>query len=101
MPSVIEARMKTTDARISLSPVRSPAKRGVQRIQMRSGIAAMRVSVMEFGRFTRWLNRGRRGGDCDYPLHRKARQRREGPFKFRLVRAFGFSSFDYSFCAAL
>src|SRR6202051_3825898 len=101
MPSVIEARMKTTDARISLSPVRSPAKRGVQRIQMRSGIAAMRVSVMEFGRFTRWLNRGRRGGDWDYSLHRKVKRTRERRFKFGLFRAVGFSSFDYSFCAAL
>ena len=59
--------MKTTEARISLSPVRSPAKRGVQRIQMSSGIAAMRVSVMELGRFTRRLSEGRKGGQCDYP----------------------------------
>jgi hypothetical protein len=43
---VIEARMKTAEARTSLSPVCSLEKRGVQRIQMSSGIAAMRVSVM-------------------------------------------------------
>jgi hypothetical protein len=54
MPSVIDARMNTADASISRSPVFSPAKRGVQRIQIRSGIAAMRVSVMELGRFTQW-----------------------------------------------
>lgn len=53
MPSVMEARMNTAEARISRSPVRSVAKRGVQSIQIRSGIAAMRVSVMELGRFTR------------------------------------------------
>src|SRR5580704_17760750 len=53
MPSVIEARMKMAEARISRSPVCSAEKRGVQRIQIRSGIAAMRVSVMELGRLTR------------------------------------------------
>jgi hypothetical protein len=46
MPSVIDARMKTAEANISRSPVLSPENRGVQRIHMRSGIAAMRVSVM-------------------------------------------------------
>jgi hypothetical protein len=45
MPSVIEARMKTAEARISLS-LCSLEKRGLQRIHMRSGMAAMRVSVM-------------------------------------------------------
>jgi len=38
--------MKTVEARISLSPVCSLEKRGLQRIQMSSGIAAIRVSVM-------------------------------------------------------
>jgi hypothetical protein len=53
IPSVIEARIKTADARISRSPVRSFANRGVQRIHIRRGMAAMRVSVIELGRFTR------------------------------------------------
>ena len=46
IPSVIEATMNTADAKTSRSPVCSPAKRGVQRIQISSGIAAIRVSVM-------------------------------------------------------
>src|SRR5277367_5578870 len=74
MPSVIEARMKTADASISRSPVFSPAKRGVHKIQMSSGMAAMRVSVMELGRFTR-NKPGTRRTKCDYPPHYRPRQR--------------------------
>jgi hypothetical protein len=42
---VIDARMKTVDARISRSPLLSESL-GVHKIQISSGTAAIRVSVM-------------------------------------------------------
>ena len=52
MPSVIADAMNNADASSSFSPV-ALLKRELERIQISKGMLAMRVNVMELGRFTR------------------------------------------------
>src|SRR5215471_19168769 len=51
MPSVIEAAIKSAEARSSFSPL-ALENRSEASTHISSGIMQMRISVMEFGRFT-------------------------------------------------
>src|SRR5208337_4341267 len=51
MPSVMAAAMNNAEASNSFSPL-TLLKRGLDRIQISRGMLAMRISVMELGRFT-------------------------------------------------
>src|SRR5690348_1369053 len=59
MPSVIEAAMNRIDASSSFSPF-TLVKRVVESTQMSRGMLKIRVSVMEFGRFTAHVGRTHR-----------------------------------------
>ena len=52
MPSVIDARMKSSEAATSTSPPTTFAGKEGESIQINSGTQKMRLIVMELGRFT-------------------------------------------------